>query len=54
MRPSISPSDLVSDRLMNVIRVSWDRVPSNRPSFEHIVRELNKQRAARNAHSINS
>ena len=30
---------------MNVIRASWDRVPSNRPSFEKIARDLKKQRA---------
>lgn len=30
---------------MNVIRASWDRVPSNRPSFEQIARDLKKQRS---------
>ena len=28
---------------MNVIRASWDRIPSNRPSFEKIVHDLKKQ-----------
>ena len=40
MRPSLPPSSLANDQLMNVIRASWDRVPSNRPSFEQIAREL--------------
>ncbi|KAN0141932.1 Protein kinase-like domain containing protein [Lactarius tabidus] len=53
MRPSIPPSNLVNDQLMNVIRASWDRVPSNRPPFGQIARELGKQRAAQNAHSTN-
>ena len=49
MRPSLpSPSDLVNDQLLNVIRASWDRFPSNRPSFEQIVFELKTQRARRN------
>jgi abelson tyrosine-protein kinase 1 len=54
MRPSHPPpSNIMSDQLMNVIRASWDRFPSNRPSFEQIAHELNKQRAGRNAHSFN-
>ena len=28
---------------MNIIRASWDRIPSNRPSFEKIVHDLKKQ-----------
>ncbi|KAN0141526.1 Protein kinase-like domain containing protein [Lactarius tabidus] len=46
MRPSIPPSNLVNDQLMNVIRASWDRSPSNRPSFEQIARQLRKQLGA--------
>ncbi|KAH9008297.1 kinase-like domain-containing protein, partial [Lactarius deliciosus] len=45
MRPSLPPSNLVNGQLMNVIRASWDTVPSNRPSFKQSARELNKQRA---------
>jgi hypothetical protein len=52
-RPSLLPSNLVTDQLMNVIRASWDRIPSNRPSFEQIACELKNQRAGRNARSIN-
>jgi abelson tyrosine-protein kinase 1 len=55
MRPSLPPpSNLVNDQLVSVIRASWDSFPSNRPSFEQISLELKKQRAGRNAHSINS
>jgi len=39
---------------MNVIRASWDRFPSNRPSFEKIARELKKQRAEWCTQSIHS
>ena len=39
---------------MNVIRASWDRDPSNRPSFEKIARELKKQRAEWSFQSRNS
>ena len=42
MRPSLPRSNLVNGQFMNVIRTSWDRVPSNRPSFEQITRELKK------------
>ncbi|KAH8978454.1 kinase-like domain-containing protein [Lactarius hatsudake] len=45
MRPSLPPSNLVNGQLMNVIRASWDTVPSNRPSFKQTARELQKQRA---------
>jgi len=44
MRPELPPSNLVSGHLINLIRLSWDRVPSKRPSFEIIARELKKQR----------
>ena len=43
MRPSLPPSNLLNGQLMAVICASWDRVPSNRPSFEQIARELEKQ-----------
>ena len=39
---------------MNVIRTSWDRDPSSRPSFEIIARELKKQRAEWSAQGLNS
>jgi abelson tyrosine-protein kinase 1 len=39
---------------MNVIRASWDRVPSNRPSFEKIARDLKKQRSEWSLQSPNS
>jgi hypothetical protein len=45
MRPKLPPSNLVSGHLINLIRLSWDRVPSKRPSFEKMARELKKQRA---------
>lgn len=54
MRPSLPPSSLIPGQLMNTIRSSWDRVPSNRPSFEKIARELKKQRAEWSAQSVNS
>ncbi|KAH9008295.1 kinase-like domain-containing protein [Lactarius deliciosus] len=45
MRPSLPSSNLVNGQLMNVIRASWDTVPSNRPSFKQTARDLKKQRA---------
>jgi abelson tyrosine-protein kinase 1 len=39
---------------MNVIRASWDRDPSNRPSFEKIARDLKKQRSEWSFQSSNS
>ncbi|KAH9061867.1 hypothetical protein EDB87DRAFT_1716172 [Lactarius vividus] len=54
MRPSLPPSSLIPGQLMNVIRSSWDRDPSNRPAFEKIARDLKKQRAERSIHSVNS
>jgi hypothetical protein len=54
MRPELPPSNLVGGHLTNVIRLSWDRVPSKRPSFEKIVGDLKKQRAGWSANSINS
>ncbi|KAF8257566.1 kinase-like domain-containing protein [Lactarius quietus] len=47
MRPSLPSSELVNGELANVIRDSWDRIPSKRPSFEQISNELKKQRAER-------
>ena len=51
MRPSLPPSKLLSGHLMNVIRASWDHVPSKRPSFEQIARDLKKQCIGRSAQS---
>jgi hypothetical protein len=39
---------------MNVIRASWNLVPSSRPSFEHIAREVKKLRTEQSVQSINS
>jgi abelson tyrosine-protein kinase 1/abelson tyrosine-protein kinase 2 len=47
MRPSLPPSSLSSGPLMNIIRSSWDPLPSNRPPFEQIAREIKKMRAER-------
>ena len=46
-RPSIPPFNLVSDLVMNFIRACWDQVPSNRPSFEQISRDVKRQRETR-------
>lgn len=55
MRPSLPPSNFVPGQLMNIIRASWDRIPSNRPSFEVIARDLRKQRTEwRSAQGFNS
>ncbi|KAI9434573.1 hypothetical protein H4582DRAFT_1818451 [Lactarius indigo] len=54
MRPSLPPSSLIPGKLMNVIRSSWDRDPTNRPAFDKIARELKKQRAEWSAQSVNS
>jgi len=43
MRPSLPPSYLTSGPLMDVIRSSWDYLPSNRPSFEQIARDIKKR-----------
>ena len=37
---------------MDIIHASWDRVPSNRPSFEQIANDLKKQRTVRTAQGI--
>jgi hypothetical protein len=47
MRPELPPSNLVNSQLISVIHASWDRDPSNRPSFEQISHKLKKQRAER-------
>jgi abelson tyrosine-protein kinase 1/abelson tyrosine-protein kinase 2 len=54
MRPSLPPSQLTAGPFMNVIRSSWDQLPSNRPSFEHIALELYKLRAERSAQSLST
>ena len=54
MRPSLPPSQLTAGPLMNVIRLSWDQLPSNRPSFEQISREIKKLRAERSAQSLST
>lgn len=54
MRPSLPPSQLVAGPLMNVIRLSWDQLPSNRPSFEQVAREIEKLRAERSAQSLST
>ena len=54
MRPSLPPSQLTSGPLMNVIRLSWDQIPSNRPSFEQIAREIKKLRAERSTQNLST
>ncbi|KAI0295165.1 hypothetical protein B0F90DRAFT_1752414 [Multifurca ochricompacta] len=49
MRPSLPPSNLMSGPLMEIVRSSWDRIPSNRPTFQQIARDLKRQRAERSA-----
>lgn len=46
-RPPLPPSSLSGGPLMNIIRSSWDPLPSNRPSFEQIARDIKKMRAER-------
>jgi hypothetical protein len=53
MRPELPHSNLIGGHLMNIIRLSWDRVPFKRPSFEKIVRGLKEQRDEWSANSIN-
>jgi hypothetical protein len=53
-RPSLPPpSNLVDVQLMDVICASWDRVPSNRPSFEKIERDLQRLRVVPSAQNVN-
>jgi hypothetical protein len=54
MRPSLPPSHLTSGPLMDTIRSSWDPLPSNRPSFEQIARDMKKLRAGRSAQSLHA
>jgi abelson tyrosine-protein kinase 1/abelson tyrosine-protein kinase 2 len=54
MRPSLPPSQLLAGPLMNVIRLSWDQLPSNRPSFEQIAREIKKLRAERGTQGLST
>lgn len=52
MRPSLPPSQLTTGPLMDVIRLSWDQFPSNRPSFEQIARDIKKLRSGRSTPSL--
>jgi hypothetical protein len=52
MRPSLPPSQLTTGPLMNVIRLSWDQLPSNRPSFEQIARDIKNLRAEWSTQSL--
>jgi abelson tyrosine-protein kinase 1/abelson tyrosine-protein kinase 2 len=47
MRPPLPPSSFSYGPLMTTIRSSWDFVPSHRPSFEKIARDVKKMRAER-------
>ncbi|KAN0138399.1 Protein kinase-like domain containing protein [Lactarius tabidus] len=47
-------SVVASGHLMDLIRTSWDSVPSKRPPFEEIASELKKQRGGRRVYSANS
>ena len=51
MRPSLPPN-LISGYLVDVIHTSWDRMPSKRPSFEKIARDLKIQRASGSSHLL--
>ena len=51
MRPPL-PLNLVSGHLFDVIHTSWDRMPSKRPSFEKIARDLKIQRAGGSSHLL--
>lgn len=45
MRPPLPPSNFSYGLLMTTIRSSWDFVPSHRPPFEKIARDVKKMRA---------
>lgn len=45
MRPPLPPSSFSSGPLLTIIRSSWDFIPSHRPSFEKITRDIKKLRA---------
>ena len=47
MRPSLPPSSFSCGPLMTIIHSSWDFIPSHRPSFEKIARDIKKTRAER-------
>ena len=47
MRPSLPASSFISGPLITTIRSSWDFLPSHRPSFEQIARDIKKMRAER-------
>ena len=47
MRPPLPSSSFSSGALMDVIRSSWDFLPSRRSSFEKIARDVKKMRAER-------
>lgn len=47
MRPPLPPSSFSCGPLMTIIRSSWDFIPSHRPSFEKITRDIKKLRAER-------
>lgn len=47
MRPALPPSSFSYGPLMNIIRSSWDFIPTRRPSFEKIARDIKKMRAER-------
>src|SRR6266478_4813216 len=47
MRPPIPPSSFSSGPLMDIIRSCWDFLPSRRPSFEKIARDIKKMHSER-------
>jgi abelson tyrosine-protein kinase 1 len=47
MRPPLPPSSFSYGPLMTIIRSSWDFIPSRRPSFEKVSRDIKKMRAER-------
>jgi abelson tyrosine-protein kinase 1 len=47
MRPPLPPSSFSYGPLMTIIRSSWDFIPSHRPSFEKVARDIKKLRAER-------
>jgi abelson tyrosine-protein kinase 1 len=47
MRPPLPPSSFSCGPLMATIRSSWDYIPSHRPSFDKVARDIKKMRAER-------
>ena len=47
MRPPLPPSSFSCGPLMTTIRSSWDYIPSHRPSFDKVARDIKKMRAER-------